>query len=459
MSDHDAMSVESEQARAPPASALVAPENATYRAIGSHKATPSSVPSHVQSSFGGPASPYAYSPVITSRRRGRPKKYFTPEDRQAEKNRRRRERERARKAGEDPVDVPPRSANYTAPKPYDRDYGKYDISDPDAMTARDVVVDWLATDDTYIKWLQASTFMDKAVLTKQIQDKLAEHGMLERDASSLRQHIGILMKGCEDAKKFEKDGTSTNIPISDTKRFNYLLSTGISQEEAYTRFRWPYYQKLKHLAQQVTVPPPPVYPHPATLPHPPTNTTQLHGPSGLVSTPSGSRSAPSYAHQDHANDNGRPMDFDDHSLNLGHHWDGPDDSASPGVEFGSNRSAGPSQSAPTASANNPFPLPATQLSPKHEPAPSQLSAAVRNEMLAIERERWELQKQEARQKLELEKEQMRRNEKIQEQESHIQLVKMFRGLIADGLTKNQAGRVVWREKWSAIKAEMDQDDE
>jgi hypothetical protein len=75
-------------------------------------------------------------------------------------------------------------------------------------------------------------------------------------------------------------------------------------------------------------------------------------------------------------------------------------------------------------------------------------------MLAIERERWELQKQEARQKLELEKEQMRRNERIQEQESHIQLVKMFRGLIADGLTKNQAGRVVWREKWSAIKAEV-----
>jgi hypothetical protein len=39
------------------------------------------------------------------------------------------------------------------------------------------------------------------------------------------------MKGCEDAKRFETDGTSTNIPISDTKRFNYLLSTGMSQEE------------------------------------------------------------------------------------------------------------------------------------------------------------------------------------------------------------------------------------
>jgi hypothetical protein len=129
------------------------------------------------------------STATSSRRRGRPRKYETPEDRLAEKNRRRRERERARKAGEEPVDVPARPSNYTAPKPYDRDYGKYDITDPDAITARDVVVDWLAEDETYLKWLGAATFMDKAVLTKQIQDKLAEHGMLERDASSLRQHV------------------------------------------------------------------------------------------------------------------------------------------------------------------------------------------------------------------------------------------------------------------------------
>ncbi|KAJ9098107.1 hypothetical protein QFC21_004436 [Naganishia friedmannii] len=448
MSEHDAMSVEPEQARAPSASTLAG----ASASLPLSPATPSAIPSHVQSSFGGVGSPYAYSPVTSSRRRGRPKKYHTPEDRQAEKNRRRRERERARKAGEDPIDVPPRSANYTAPKPYDRDYGKYDISDPDAMTARDVVVDWLATDDTYIKWLQASTFMDKAVLTKQIQDRLAEHGMLERDASSLRQHIGILMKGCEDAKKFEKDGTSTNIPISDTKRFNYLLSTGISQEEAYTRFRWPYYQKLKHLALQITVPPPPVYPPPQpTYSQPSMTQSQTQGASG-------SRAMPVLAHQDNGHDNGQSMDFDD-SMNISHNWDGPGNSPSPPVDFSGR--AGPSQR--PAAASNPFPLPPTQLSPlntpKHETQEPRQSVAARAEMLAIERERWELQKQEARQKLELEKEQMRRNERIQEQESHIQLVKMFRGLIADGLTKNQAGRVVWREKWSAIKAEMDQDDE
>lgn len=91
--------------------------------------------------------------------------------------------------------MPARPSNYTAPKPYDRDYGKYDITDPDAITARDVVVDWLAEDETYLKWLGAATFMDKAVLTKQIQDKLAEHGMLERDASSLRQHVSRGLSG------------------------------------------------------------------------------------------------------------------------------------------------------------------------------------------------------------------------------------------------------------------------
>lgn len=53
-------------------------------------------------------------------------------------------------------------------------------------------MDWLAEDETYLKWLGAATFMDKAVLTKQIQDKLAEHGMLERDASSLRQHVSCV---------------------------------------------------------------------------------------------------------------------------------------------------------------------------------------------------------------------------------------------------------------------------
>jgi hypothetical protein len=143
------------------------------------------------------------------------------------------------------------------------------------------------------------------------------------------------------------------------------------------------------------------------------------------------------------------MDFDNNddggTMNVDHTWDDKDNSSAAG-----SPAFDPSQSQ--------RPRPAAQMS-STAPPPTQESTAARLEMLAIERERWDLEKQQARQKLELEKEQLRRADKIQEQESHIQLVKMFRGLIADGLTKNQAGRVVWRENWTAIRKEMDGDDE
>lgn len=152
---------------------------------------------------------------------------------------------------------------------------------------------------------------------------------------------------------------------------------------------------------------------------------------------------PSPVTQTDSHDFSQPMDFgndDSGAMNVDHTWDDKDGSsaASPPAFESSQRS-------------RPAPFPST--------AAPQESTAARAEMLAIERERWELEKQQARQKLELEKEQLRRADKIQEQESHIQLVKMFRGLIADGLTKNQAGRVVWRENWTAIRKEMDQDEE
>lgn len=142
------------------------------------------------------------------------------------------------------------------------------------------------------------------------------------------------------------------------------------------------------------------------------------------------------------------MDFDNNddsgAMNVDHTWDDKDNSSA-----ASSPAFDPSQSQrPRPPAQTSVPAP-----------PIQESAAARLELLAIERERWDLEKQQARQKLELEKEQLRREDKIREQESHIQLVKMFRGLIADGLTKNQAGRVVWRENWTAIRKEMDADEE
>lgn len=198
---------------------------------------------------------------------------------------------------------------------------------------------------------------------------------------------------------------------------------------AYIRFRWPYYQKLKHLAKQVSVPPPAVY-------------TQ-HLPSTNMQSPN-TYGRPAPLHQTDTHDFSQPMDFDDNPMNVDHSWDDKDDdSASPPPADLSIRSN-------TART----PIKAATAQPAQTPAQTLQSAAARAEMLAIERERWELEKQQARQKLELEKEQLRRNDRIQEQEAHIQLVKMFRSLIADGLSKNQAGRVVWRENWAALKQEV-----
>lgn len=199
---------------------------------------------------------------------------------------------------------------------------------------------------------------------------------------------------------------------------------------AYIRFRWPYYQKLKHLAKQVSVPPPPVY----TQPPPP-----------ITMQPSNSfapRPAPSQ--QPETNDFSQPMDFDDNSMNVDHSWDdNNDNSASP-----------PPVDLAARSTTTRTPVKAATAQPAQTSSYTLHSAAARAEMLAIERERWELEKQQARQKLELEKEQLRRNDRIQEQEAHIALVKMFRSLIADGLSKNQAGRVVWRDTWQSMKAEV-----
>ena len=205
---------------------------------------------------------------------------------------------------------------------------------------------------------------------------------------------------------------------------------GANDLKAYIRFRWPYYQKLKHLAKQVSVPPPPVY----TQPPPSSNIQPLN-----TFAP---RLAPSQ--QPDTNDFAQPMDFDDNSMNVDHSWDDNNDNSAspPPVDF----------SARSTTARTP--VKATSAQPTQTSSQTLQSAAARAEMLAIERERWELEKQQARQKLELEKEQLRRNDRIQEQEAHIALVKMFRSLIADGLSKNQAGRVVWRDTWQTMKAEV-----
>lgn len=76
-----------------------------------------------------------------------------------------------------------------------------------------------------------------------------------------------------------------------------------------------------------------------------------------------------------------------------------------------------------------------------------------------EAEAWELEKLQIKQKLELEKEDRRAKEKISERELHLQSIKAFRELLKDGLTRNQAGSLVFAEDWQRIKAQWDDEAE
>lgn len=71
-----------------------------------------------------------------------------------------------------------------------------------------------------------------------------------------------------------------------------------------------------------------------------------------------------------------------------------------------------------------------------------------------EKEKWELEKLQIRQKLELEKEQMKIKDKNAERDTHIQSILVFQDLLKDGLTKNQAGKIVFRQQWAEIQQQV-----
>jgi hypothetical protein len=71
-----------------------------------------------------------------------------------------------------------------------------------------------------------------------------------------------------------------------------------------------------------------------------------------------------------------------------------------------------------------------------------------------EKEKWELEKLQIRQKLELEKEQMKIKDKNAERDTHIQSILVFQDLLKDGLSKNQAGKIVFRSQWAEIQQQV-----
>ena len=75
------------------------------------------------------------------------------------------------------------------------DYGNYDSSKPDAMTARDIVVNWLATGTNFADWLDWPMEKRNEVAV-QLRDELKSHGMLDRDSVSIKQQVHSTVRIC-----------------------------------------------------------------------------------------------------------------------------------------------------------------------------------------------------------------------------------------------------------------------
>lgn len=136
-----------------------------------------------------------------SRKRGRPRKYFDEASRRAAEVARRK---RA-KYGGNPDESDGTSEYGTAgPAPsarpatkkeerrpylhYQMDYGHYDSSKPDALTARDVMVNWLGSGRNFADWLEWG--MEKRnEVALELREELKSHGMLDRDTVSIKQQV------------------------------------------------------------------------------------------------------------------------------------------------------------------------------------------------------------------------------------------------------------------------------
>jgi hypothetical protein len=339
------------------------------------------------------------------------------------------------------------------------DYGHYDSSKPDAMTARDVMVNWLGTGRNFADWLEWG--MEKRnEVALELREELKSHGMLDRDTVSIKQQVSWL--GCvwvsalitvafvdylhstrlrrgqkvrkgEDGRTLDaiqryesflsrQQRTLTGTRYVDT----YQSSNNVPNLSlvAYIEHTWPFYPKLKAVAADVNVPMPVSRPPRAPKPELPKGLSRFP-PSGLG--------------------------FD----NGGTDFSNMDDALDPALT-----GAEPSASevlAVTSWANQLL----NQESQRRQTGKSaNLPGMDDAESLRIlrEKEKWELEKLQIRQKLELEKEQMKMKDKNADRDTHIQSILVFRDLLKDGLKRNEAGRIVWRENWDEIKASMDADD-
>jgi hypothetical protein len=95
-------------------------------------------------------------------------------------------------------------------------------------------------------------------------------------------------------------------------------------------------------------------------------------------------------------------------------------------------------------------VPAIPFAPAPPPPPKAMTKR--------EAEAWELEKLQIRQRLELEREDRREKARVSARELHLESIKAFRDLLRDGLTKGEAGRLVWQEGWPAMRRQMAEDE-
>ncbi|KAJ9112101.1 hypothetical protein QFC22_006401 [Naganishia vaughanmartiniae] len=422
--------------------------------------------------------PLIYTPDLdttssSSRRsRGRPRKWASEADRRAAEAQRRRDTALAKKFG---LPLPPKAAGTFQASPseesdaartnsrststrnpyvfFDKDYGHHTPGSEGAVSARDLIVNWLARDGNYKAWSKW-TVPERDLVCKEFQVEMERHGMAEREILSIRQQITFIQRGAREARKFEIAHQHDELSPNELRKVTPLLDEHTTPQQAMVKLRWPYYEKLKDhvlaesLLQVTDIPPQP--------------NEQSHDDAGNM-------------------DMTIDMDNIDHNLSgpstsltatladttlaqalrsVGT-WRGASDpteqeiaavtsranqlihAAVPGSIQNQPGNPTTTQQQTTTTPRTPAPAPAVQ------PATSRKRDA----------EAWDLEKQQIRQKLELEKEDRRAKERIAERELHLQSIKAFMELLRDGLTRNQAGRVVWQDAWPAMKKSMDEEDE
>ncbi|KAJ9093051.1 hypothetical protein QFC21_006542 [Naganishia friedmannii] len=410
------------------------------------------------------------SPSYSSRRsRGRPRKWASEADRRAAEAQRRRDTALAKKFG---LPLPPRATGTFQASPseeadaaartdsrststrnpyvfFDKDYGHHTPGTEGAVSARDLIVNWLARDGNYKAWTKW-TVPERDLVCKEFQVEMERHGMAEREILSIRQQITFIQRGAREARKFEIAHQHDELSPNELRKVAPLLNANTTPQQAMVKLRWPYYEKLKEhvLAEsllQVTD----------------TQATQ----------------------NDQSVDDGGNMDISLEMDNIDHNLSGPSATLvtaladttlaqalrSVGQWRGTSDPTEQEIAAVTSRANQL--IAAAPSNTPDQPGSNQSTAQHTNPLIsgptttqpATSRKRdaeaWDLEKQQIRQKLELEKEDRKAKERIAERELHLQSIKAFMELLRDGLTRNQAGRVVWQDAWPAMKKSMDEEDE